>query len=146
MDSDFILQLLEKFASFALMHWAFLAFAVILAITGQVIKSFVLGNRKKEEIKGWRLVYSKSMRVHPILTGAAAGPVLYTLMPESLESGGLIGSVLYFALSGAISSWLYDFLREFSKDIIPTIRNLISRFAPTSANKKEEEKDSTEEP
>lgn len=127
MDWELILQYLEKIASFLILHWAFFAVSIILGMIGEVVKAFVIGGYKKEEIKGWRLAFSNTMRLHPILAGGMTGLVLGSLVPEQLATGGLIGSVLYFALSGAISSWLHDGIKDVKKNIIPLLKNFISK-------------------
>lgn len=114
---------LEKIAEFLLSHWAFVAVAVILALVGQVVKTLVVGSNKKQELVGWKDVFVKTMPLHPVVAGGILGLVLDAAIPESLVTGGTMGSVLYFALAGAASSWIYNTL----KGIMPTI---IGRFVP----------------
>lgn len=114
---------LEKIAEFLLSHWAFVAVAIILAVVGQVVKTLVVGSNKKQDLIGWKDVFIKTLPLHPVLAGGILGLALDATIPESLMTGGTIGSVLYFALAGAASSWIYNTL----KGIMPTI---INRFVP----------------
>jgi hypothetical protein len=117
---------LEKVFSAIYLNWPFAAVAIILAVVGEVIKSFVVGNRKKDQLKGLRLVYHKTIPIHPVLAGGLLGGALSATIPEELSSGGLVSSVLYFALAGACSTWFYNSVKKILPNFVESVQKKLS--------------------
>jgi hypothetical protein len=143
MDFDKILTILVS-------HWAFLAVAIILAIIGEVSKGIVLGEDKSNADKNlFTKLYTKTLPLHPIIAGALLGLALSATVPDFVMTGGMIGSVLYFAVSGALSSTIYNILKIIKPQIVSALRVWIANLAgktPAEKSKKKEEKQETEEP
>ncbi len=117
---------------FDMTYWSFIAVARVLYRIGEATKNIVLGKTKKEideAIKTpWKKVFYETLMVQPVLAGGLMGLVLASTVPEVISVGGVIGSVLYFAGAGVLSTWVYDLVKR-------TIR----RFNPTISSNKEEE-------
>lgn len=124
MDFDKIFTILSS-------HWPFLAVALILAVIGEVIKGIVIGNEdiKKTEYKGLKKLYVKTLALHPIATGALWGLLLSTTIPDVVLTGGVVSSVLYFALSGALSSTLYSLFKAAAPMLVSLLRSKIAGLA-----------------
>lgn len=135
--SEIVDQLLAIAGKLAQEHWSFVAVAILLGVIGEVIKGIVLGkDNSKVESSKFHSLFKKTLPVHPIAAGAALGIILVSLLPESISSGGLIGSVLYFAVSGAVSTSLYETLKMLYPAAIKLLRNKVAE-ATSSAKDKE---------
>lgn len=105
---------MEILSSF--MFWSFIASALILYRFGEMCKNLVLGKTKKEvdeSIKiNWKRIYHDTMMFHPVVLGGLLGLALVPVVPEIVAMGGKVGSVLYFALSGVLSTWIFDLVKR----------------------------------
>lgn len=102
---------MEILSSF--LFWSFIAVAVILAIVGQVMKAVVFGKNESQALKTpWKRTFKQTMPLHPVLAGGLLGFMLTESVPEIVKSGGHGAPVLYFALSGALSTWIYNFVKR----------------------------------
>lgn len=118
----------EKVLSIISPHWAFVVVAVILAMVGEVFKSIVIGKNKDEAEKvPWKSVFISTMTLHPVLAGALIGLVLGSVAPSAVATAGLIGSVLYFAFAGAMSTWLYRLIKELLPVVISSLKSLLAK-------------------
>lgn len=132
---------LEKVFSTIYLNWPFAAVAIILAVVGEVVKSLVIGNKKKEGLSGARLVFSKTMPIHPVLAGGLLGLTLSATVPEELASGGPVSSILYFALAGACSTWFYNSVKKILPNFVESVQQRLSGVLKQKASDstKEEE-------
>jgi hypothetical protein len=134
----------EKILAILGAHWAFFTVAFIIAVVGEVMKVLVLGPKKKEHV-GWRSVYEKTLPLHPIVVGGLLGVYLSAIVPVEVSGGQVVASVLYFALSGLLSSWLYQATKKIYPDVIRYIRNklVVSKKGPVESDAEDgNEKDS----
>lgn len=124
MDFDKIFAILGS-------HWPFLAVALILAVIGEVIKGIVIGNEdiKKVQYTGLKNLYVKTLALHPIVAGGLWGLLLSTTIPDVVLTGGVVSSVLYFALSGALSSTLYSLFKAAAPMLVGVLRSKIAGMA-----------------
>lgn len=140
MDWDKIIALLS-------LHWPFLAVAFILGIVGEVIKGIVLGSGDEQIVHGkYAKWYKKTLPLHPIVSGAILGLVLSTTIPDIVMSGGVISSVLYFAVSGAISSTFYNLLKLLYPHFVSALRRWIAKLFGRDAKLSSKAKEQPEEP
>lgn len=112
---------LEKVFSLIYLNWPFVAVAVILAIVGEVVKSIVIKGQKTDQI-GLKGLFVRTLPLHPVIAGGLLGLVLSATIPEELATGGTVSSILYFALSGALSTWIYNFLKKLFPDFSQAVR------------------------
>jgi hypothetical protein len=139
MDFDKVIAILTG-------HWPFLAVAIILAFIGEVIKGLILGKDKSEmRDNAFTRFYAKTMPLHPIVTGALLGLVLSTTIPDVVLTGGVVSSILYFALSGALSSSIYNLLKSLRPHVAQALRNKIASAAGSKSSDKAESTDSASE-
>lgn len=105
--------MLETFLAILAANWSFIAVAFILGLVGEVIKSIVIGEDKEAAKKvKWKAMFIKTLPLHPVVAGGFLGVVLFATLPEAVATGGLVGSMLYFSASGALSTWLYAALKS----------------------------------
>lgn len=117
--------MLETFLAILAANWSFVAVALILGLVGEVIKSVVVGDDKEAAKKiRWKSLFIKTLPLHPVVIGGLLGVVLFATLPEVIAVGGLMGSVLYFAASGALSTWLYSAL----KGLAPKLTKAAQKF------------------
>jgi hypothetical protein len=109
--------MMETIQQYVLPHWPFFSVAIVLMLVGQVMKSSVW-TRKRAHTKGkmqwmWWWMY-KTMPIHPVVAGTGIGLLWHN--PEGADPGWpLIAGVMYFALAGTISVWLYQILKGLAK-------------------------------
>lgn len=112
MDWDKIMALAEA-------HWSFFATALILGVVGEVWKGLVLGSdNEKVANNRFTKLYKKTLAIHPIISGAILG---FALSPT-------FTSVLYFALSGAVSGTLYSLLKSVRPEVAKALRRKVASF------------------
>jgi hypothetical protein len=117
-------------------HWSFIAVAILLGAIGEVIKGIVLGkNNTKTHSSKFHFWFKETIAMHPIAAGAALGLVLGSLVPESIDSGNLIGSVLYFAVSGTLSTSIYDAVKIISPTAVKFLRNKVADASSSAKDK-----------
>ncbi len=102
---------------YSLAHWPFMAWAIIAAVIGQVMKASVW-TRKRAYTKakaqwvwwwGW-----KTLPLHPIASGFLLGLVWQN--PETADPAwSWIASSFYFATAGALSVSLYQVVKGLAK-------------------------------
>ena len=101
----------------SLVHWPFMAWAIIAAVIGQVMKTAVW-TKSRAHTKGkaqwlWWWGY-KSLPLHPMASGFLLGVVWQN--PEGAEvAWSWIGSAIYFATAGALSVFLYQVVKGLAK-------------------------------
>lgn len=136
MDFTQLMEVLSKIFEILQPHWAFVVVSIILAMIGEVMKAVIIGKDKEKSIKTpWKKFFVDTMILHPILAGALIGLALGSLVPSAVATSGLIGSVLYFAFAGAMSTWLYRLLKELQPIVVASIKSLISKmFARVGAS------------
>lgn len=136
MDWDVILTI----ASHVVLHWPFLAVAILLGLTGEVVKGLVLGEDSKAAEKSKFLtLYKRTLRLHPVIAGALLGLVLSATLPDVVLTGGITSSMLYFSLSGAVSGVVYDILKSLYPELTKALRKKIAVWAGKSAKEEKEE-------
>ncbi len=91
-------------------HWPFAAFSVIAAVLGRwmVVNIFTKENAAKGALMMWG---RRTLPLHPVFVGAALG--VFWTQPESAVT--FPASMLYFAISGAMSLWLFEFTTRIAK-------------------------------
>lgn len=119
MDWDTVSTIITFVISLVSPHWSFFASAIILGMLGEVSKNLVLGP-KNEKVKRSKFqeIYKKTLTVHPIFVGGIVGYILFRTFD----------GMLYLALSGAISSAFYKFLKKIYPDVVRGFRTKFSRF------------------
>ncbi len=101
----------------SLAHWPFMAWAIIAAVIGQVMKTSIW-TRKRAHKKGkvqwlWWWGY-KTLPIHPIVAGFLLG--LIWLNPETADPGwAWPAASVYFATAGALSVSLYQVVKGLAK-------------------------------
>lgn len=95
-------------------HWPFFGFMVICMIVVQVVKANVFTKTAHRERKPVWLFWwgRKTLALHPIVLGAILG--IFWRKPE-VGVDKIIASMTYFALSGGLSVWAYEFLKGIAK-------------------------------
>jgi len=89
-------------------HWPFFAAAIIFGVVGKIVKRLVPASNA-----GWKFWFRRSLPAHPILAGLGLG--LIPGMPISPGVENTAGHMAYFALAGALSTNVYDFIRHWIK-------------------------------
>lgn len=102
---------------YSLAHWPFMAWTIIAAAIGQVMKTAVW-TKKRAHTKGkaqWLFWWAyKTLPLHPILGGAILGLIWQN--PEHADPAwSWIASVVYFATAGALSVSLYQVVKGIAK-------------------------------
>ena len=101
----------------SLAHWPFMAWAIIAAVIGQVMKSAVW-TKKRAHTKGkaqwvWWWGY-KTLPLHPIFAGFILGIAWQN--PEAADPAwAWVASSVYFATAGALSVSLYQVVKGLAK-------------------------------
>ena len=92
-------------------HWPFIAWFVIAMLVGQVMVKSIFTKKHAETLKPkWLWHWArKTLPLHPVFTGVVIG--LLWRNPEAGVSGALPAAT-YFAVSGALSVWLYETIKR----------------------------------
>lgn len=102
---------------YSMIHWPFLAFAIVAMLVNQVIKSAVFTKvRAHEKRKGqWFFWWAyKTLPLHPVVAGAIVGTIWRN--PEGADPAWpWIAPIFYFALAGTLSVWLYQIIKGLAK-------------------------------
>ena len=105
------MEFLQELYAWLSPHWPGVTWTFVAALIGQVMAHRVF-TRKQAHTKRkgqWFWWWSrKTLPLHPVVAGGVLG-----LMWTDPEGAGWpwIGSVVYFAFFGAISIWLYEFVK-----------------------------------
>lgn len=105
---------LTGFMQGQLAHWPFVAWLIVSMLIGQVMKNTLWTKEHAINSKPhwfWWWSY-KTMVLHALVVGLFVG-----LVWQHPEEGvdGLPASMGYFALSGALSTWAYELLKNLIK-------------------------------
>lgn len=97
-----------------IVHWPFVAALVIFMLVGQVVKTNIFTKTAHQTKKpAWLFWWGrKTLTLHPILGGMLLGLVWRNPEP-GIDT--LVECMGYFALSGALSVWAYEFLKGLAK-------------------------------
>lgn len=126
---------IDKLLAILTSHWPFLAVALILGILGEVMKGLILGSDNKKVSESlFAYFYKKTLALHPIFAGALMGAVLSATIPDVVMTGGLVSSVLYFAVSGALSNTIYSLLKSLRPEITKTLRNKVASMSSAKSS------------
>jgi hypothetical protein len=124
----------DKIVAVLTMNWSFLAVALILGLTGEVIKAVVIGDDKEEAKKvAWKALFIKTLPIHPVIVGGLLGLVLVSLLPEFVGIT-TIASILYYALAGLFSSWVYNAIKSLFPDAIKFARQKLGVTTTTTSS------------
>lgn len=102
---------------YSLVHWPFLAFAIVAMIVNQVVKSAIF-TKARAHTKGkaqwfWWWGY-KFLPLQPVLAGVIVGFLWRN--PEGADPAWpWAAPVFYFALAGTLSVWLYQIIKAIAK-------------------------------
>lgn len=111
-------------------YWSFIAASLVLYRLGEAAKNVVLGRTKKEVDEAlktkWKKVFYETLMVQPVLVGGLMGLVLGATVPAVISAGGVISSVLYFAMAGVLSTWVYDLVKRTIRKFNPKMEDLTS--------------------
>lgn len=115
-DSGYTSRMFDNFnlLDFARDHWPFLVVALILGVIGEVAKKIVTPNGSKG-LKGWRWVWNVTLPLHAVCIGFALGLLPFMTCPDSV-CGSVFERGLYYAASGAFSSYVYAGVKHFAKE------------------------------
>lgn len=123
----------DKIVTILTANWSFLAIALILGLIGDVAKNVVNGDDPEAAKKVvWKSIFIRTQPLHLTLAGALLGLILSPLAPPFVGAG-VVGSVLYYALSGAVSTFLFHIAETAAPEIMQYIRtklnptNLVNR-------------------
>jgi hypothetical protein len=136
MDLEKLIEIISKYLEILSVHWSFVALSFIIAMLGEVPKALIIEDRDKKTLQGWRKVYIRTITFHPVIVGAIFGIFLEDLVPESITGNRSVASILYFALAGGFSTWLYSSANKIVPDVVQSIRN---RLLPKSKDSKTED-------
>lgn len=95
-------------------HWPFFVVALILGMSGEVIKRLVLPNGSKG-LKGWRWVWNVTLPVHAAAIGFVLGLMPFMPCPTDICSSGFSRG-LYYSASGMLSSYIYAAMKHIAKE------------------------------
>lgn len=114
---------------FSLLHWAFFAASLLIAVLTEFIKrlpKFYPQNKFLKLIAPTRLV--------PAILGVLLGLVPNVPGPEIVggDQAG-IGHILYFAMAGILSAWVYGLVQKIFEDYLP--ENIKGWFSMKFKNK-----------
>lgn len=125
----------DKIVALLTANWSFLAIALILGLIGDVTKNVVAGDDEEAAKKIlWKSIFIRTQPLHLTLIGALLGLVLSPLAPPFVGAG-IVGSVLYYSLAGAVSTFLFHIAETAAPEIMQYIRvklnptNLVNRKA-----------------
>lgn len=102
--------------NFAWPHWPGLAWSIMAMVVGQVAKNAIFTKkqaaveRKSQPFWWWM---RKTLPLHPVVVGALVGMLWQD--PVVGQDWPFVGSVIYFAFFGAISTWLYEVIKGLAK-------------------------------
>ncbi len=109
-----------------LSFWSLIAVALVLYRIGEVSKRLVLGRSKNELAEAiktpWKKHFYDTQMVHPVVLGGLIGLLLGGTVPEIVAGAGVIGSVLYFAGAGVLSTYIYDLVKRAIRKFNPEIK------------------------
>lgn len=88
--------------------WSFVVLGLILYAVGVAAKRALWTSKE-----GWRGFGRATMEVHPAIGGGLVGLVPGFPVPEFVEAGGWVASVLFCAGAGACSAWVYALVRGY---------------------------------
>lgn len=124
----------DKIVAVLTMNWSFLAVALILGLTGEVIKAVVIGDDKDAAKKiAWKALFIKTLPIHPVIVGGLLGFVLVSLLPEFVGIT-TVASILYYALAGLFSSWVYNAIKSLFPDAIKFARQKLGTTTTTTSS------------
>jgi len=87
--------------------FAWIVVGVLLGYVGHGIQVGIVGDNRE----GWRGLWHRTAWAHPILVGALLG--LSSELPVPVEMGaGIVPRVIWYALAGALSTYLYRHLQR----------------------------------
>ena len=104
-------------------HWPFMAFALIVAVTVQVLKATVWTMRRAEKGKARGFFWwgRKTLPLHPVAVGCLVA--LIPGIPASEGVATLAAKMLYYAASGLTATWIFAVIKSLAKrrgiNIIP---------------------------
>jgi len=116
----------DKIATILTANWSFLAVALILGLIGEVSRSVVVGDDEEAAKKiFWKSIFIRTQPLHLLTIGGLLGLVLGALVP-TFVAGGVTGSVLYFALAGALSTGVYHIAETAAPEIVIWVRGKLN--------------------
>jgi len=125
----------DKIIAIITANWSFLAIALILGLIGDVTKQVVNGDDPEAAKKVlWKSIFIRTQPLHLTLGGALFGLILTPLAPPFVGAG-LVGGVLYYALAGALSTFVFHIAETAAPELMQYVRvklnptNLVSRKA-----------------
>lgn len=107
----------ETIYNYLIAHWPFAAFAFVMMIVTQVMKSSVFTKaraHKKGKLQ-WFFWWSyKFLPLQPVGAGFILGAIWRN--PEGADPvWPVVASMFYFAVAGGLSVWLYEFIKGLAK-------------------------------
>lgn len=105
--------LLLALKNYILDHWSFVAAAIVLGFILQWMKLNVCPLERCASSK-WRRNMRRVLPLTVMVMGALLG--LFTGIPTSVGVTTLSGRVLYFALAGVFASYVFNVIRQFTKN------------------------------
>ncbi len=111
-----MLETLQNAWAFASPHWPGLTWSLIAMVVGQVMKNGIFTKPQAAKLRKTQWIWwwgRKTLPLHPVLAGALVG--LLWQDPVEGQNWPFIGSVIYFAFFGAVSTWLFEVIRGLAK-------------------------------
>lgn len=100
-------------SDYLLPHWGFVAYALVAAFLGELCKRRWF-TREHALTSEWAHRLRRTLPLHPVLLGGLLG-----YLPGMPAGPGVVGGTarsLYFALSGVLSTFLYDVVVQWLRD------------------------------
>jgi hypothetical protein len=108
-------EMIEMFKTHIMPHWPFLSAMVVFMLVGRVMTKNVFTKTAHHNKGKWTWLFwwgRKTLALHPIMAGAVLGMLWREPEPGMKD---MAASVMYFAMSGALSVWAYETLKGIAK-------------------------------
>jgi hypothetical protein len=99
---------------FVLEHWPFMVVALLLGVTGEVVKRLVKHREALKPKVVWPSVYHATLPLHAPLIGALVGLLPGIPCPEAFCTDAP-SKILYYVAAGMLSSYVYAAVKHLAK-------------------------------
>ena len=109
-------EIMEFANTYIVGHWPFFAWMLVAMLIGQIVKKTVWTKKNATSKKPiWFWWWGrKTMVLHPVAAGVVLGA--FWKNPEMADPAWTgVQSMGYFAMSGALSTWAYELLKNLAK-------------------------------
>jgi hypothetical protein len=117
-------------------HWSFVAFSCIVAVLMQVLKATVWSPRRTLPAGTWSACLwwgRKTLPLHPVLLGCLVG-LIPGIPVGGFDSRSVASRVLYYAMAGLMSTWVYNVVKSLAKRKRASLPELLEFHTPKYAS------------